>query len=69
MYPADRFKALRFPAVLMANDRTSIALRKAVPVNQRDDDPTRHQGNNNPSDEVFVIQLGANRIVGARGLF
>jgi len=40
-----------------------------VPVNQRDDDPTRHQGNNNPSDEVFVIQLGANRIVGARGLF
>ena len=69
MYPSDRFKALRFPAVLMANDRTSIALRKAVPVNQRDEDPTRHQGNNNPSDEVFVIQLGANRIVGARGLF
>jgi len=69
MYPSDRFKALRFPTVLMANDRTGIALRKAVPVNQRDDDPTRHQGNNNPSDEVFEIQLGADRIVGARGLF
>ncbi|MFT5488098.1 MAG: hypothetical protein ACI9JL_004172 [Paracoccaceae bacterium] len=69
MYPSDRFKALRFPAVLMANDRTGIALRAAVPVNQRDDDPTRHEGNNNPSDEVFEIQLGANRIVGAKGLF
>lgn len=69
MYPSDRFKTLGFPAVLMANDRTGIALRKAVPVNQRDDDPTRHQGNNNPFDEVFVIQLGANRIVGAKGLF
>tara|TARA_R110002072_G_scaffold4504_7_gene31313 strand:+ start:1199 stop:1900 length:702 start_codon:yes stop_codon:yes gene_type:complete len=69
MYPSDRFKGLRFPAVLVANDRTGVDFRKAVPVNQRDDDPTRHQGNNNPADEVFEIQLGPNRIVGARGLF
>lgn len=69
MYPSDRFKALRFPAVLMANDSTGIALRKAVPVNQRDEDPTRHEGNGNTFDDVFEIQLGANRIVGAKGLF
>lgn len=69
MYPSDRFKALRFPAVLMANDRTGMTLRKAVPVNQRDDDPTQHHGDKSPSDQVFEIQLGANRIVGAKGLF
>ena len=69
IYPSDRFKALRFPAVLIANDHTGIAFRKAVPVSQRDDDPTLHQGDNYPLDEVFEIQLDANRIVSAKGLF
>lgn len=69
MYPSDRFKALRFPAVLIDNDATGVAFGKAVPVNRRADDPTRHEGDENVSDGVFQIQLGANRIVGARGLF
>lgn len=69
MYPSDRFKGLQFPAVLLANDGTGVAFAKALPENQRENDPTRHKGNRNPSDEVFEIQLGANRIVGARGLF
>lgn len=69
IYPSDRFKTLRFPAVLIANDHTGIAFSIAVPVSQRDDDPTLHQGDNYPSDEVFEIQLDANRIVGAKGLF
>lgn len=69
MYPSDRFKALRFPAILAANDGTGIAFRAARPLNQREDDPTRHEGDENTSDGVFEIQLGANRIVGARGLF
>ena len=63
MYPADRFKNLAFPAILQANDRTGIPFRKARPLNQREDDPTRHEGNRNPSDDVFYIQLGANGIV------
>lgn len=69
MYPSDRFKKLSFPAVLQANDRTGIDFRKARPVNQREDDPYRHEGNRSPSDDTFHIQLGANGIVGARGLF
>lgn len=69
MYPSDRFKTLSFPGILQANDRTGIAFRKARPVNQREDDPTRHQGDRSPSDNVFHIQLGANGIVGAKGLF
>lgn len=69
MYPSDRFKNLGFPAILQANDRTGIDFREARPVNQREVDPTRHEGNRNPYDGVFEIQLGANGIVGAKGLF
>lgn len=69
MYPSDRFKGLSFSVVLLANDSTGVAFGKALPLNQRTNDPTRHEGDRNPSDEVFEIQLGANRIVGARGLF
>lgn len=63
MYPSDRFKNLAFPAILRENDRTGIPLRKARPLNQREDDPTRHEGDRSPSDSVFFIQLGANGIV------
>ena len=69
LYPSDRFRALRFPAVLMANDRTGIALRKPVPVDKRYDDPTITLGGTEYREEGFEIQLGANRIVVARGLF
>lgn len=63
MYPSDRFKNLSFPAILQAYDRTGLAFRKARPVNQREEDPSRHDGNRNPFDSVFLIQLGANGIV------
>lgn len=69
IYPSDRFKALSFPAVLMANDRTGVALGKVVPVDQRYDDPSITRGGKENPDEVFEIQLGANRIVVARGVF
>lgn len=63
MYPSDRFKNLAFPAVLQANDSTGIPFRKARPLSQREDDPTRHEGDRSPSDSVFFMQLGANGIV------
>ena len=69
MYPSDRFKTLTFPAILLANDRTGIEFRKSRPVNQREDDPTRHEGNRNPTDDTFQIQLGSDGFVGAKGLF
>jgi hypothetical protein len=69
MYPSDRFKKLAFPAILQANDRTGIDFRKSRPVNQREDDPYRHEGNRSPDNETFQIQLGADGLVGARGLF
>tara|TARA_R110000868_G_scaffold70902_1_gene208147 strand:- start:1458 stop:2168 length:711 start_codon:yes stop_codon:yes gene_type:complete len=69
MYPSERFRTLAFPAVLQASDRTGIEFRAARPVNQREDDPTRHEGDRNPADGTFEIQLGANGFVGARGLF
>ena len=69
LYPSDRFRALRFPAVLMANDGTGVALGKPVPADQRYDDPTITLGGREHRDEGFEIQLGANSIVVARGLF
>ena len=69
IYPSDRFKALTFPGVLMANDRTGVALGKVVPVDQRYDDPSITRGGKENPDEVFEIQLGANRIAVARGCF
>jgi hypothetical protein len=69
IYPSDRFKALTFPAVLMANDRTGVALGKVVPVDQSYDDPSITRGGKENPDEVFEIQFGANRIVVARGMF
>lgn len=69
LFPSDRFRALRFPAVLMANDRTGVALGKPVPVDKRYDDPTITLGGTEYREEGFEIQLGANRIVVARGLF
>jgi hypothetical protein len=69
MYPSDRFKNLTFPGILLANDRTGIEFRKSRPVNQREDDPTRHEGDRNPSDSAFQMQLGPDGFVGAKGLF
>lgn len=63
MYPSDRFTNLAFPAILQANDRTGIPFRKARPVDQREDDPTRHEGDRSPTASVFYIQLGADGVV------
>lgn len=68
LYPSDRYKSLKFPAVLLEQDKTGVDFNGAVPLGKRDDDPTRVEGNRNPSDDVFWIQLGPNGIVGARGL-
>ena len=69
MYPSDRFKSLKFPNILLENDKTDVAFNKAVPVSLRDHDPGRHEGDRSPNDEEFEIQLGNNGIVGAKGLF
>ena len=58
-----------FPGILRALDRTDIEFENAVPVNQRDEDPTKHQGDRNSGSDIFQIQLGADGIVGAKGLF
>ena len=69
MYPSKRFKSLNFPGILRAHDRTGIEFENAVPVNQRDEDPTIHEGDRNWGSNIFQIQLGADGIVGAKGLF
>jgi hypothetical protein len=69
LYPSDRFRALRFPAVLMEHDGTGIALAKAIPVGRRYDEPTKTMGGSDRGDDVFEIEIGANRIAVARGLF
>lgn len=67
LYPSDRFKALKFPAILSEYDRTGVALYAAVPVNERDDDPT-HDGGDKFGQEPFMVQLGPNGFVGTDGL-
>ena len=68
LYPSDRYKSLKFPAILREQDKTGVALNRAVPIGQRDEDPTRHESDRNVSDGVFWLQLGPNGILGARGL-
>ena len=68
LYPSDRYKSLKFPAILVQQDKTGVEFNPAVPVGQRDEDSTRHESDRNVSDHVFWIQLGPNGIRGARGL-
>jgi hypothetical protein len=69
MYPSDRFETLVFPGILLANDRTGIDFGKARPVIPREDDPARYVDDKNLSYGTFELQLGANGIVGVKGLF
>ncbi len=68
LYPSDRYKSLKFPAILLEQDKTGLDFKRAVPVGKRDDDPGRHEGDRNVSDSVFWLQLGPNGIRSARGL-
>lgn len=67
LYPSDRYKALKFPAILNEYDRTGVPFYAAVPVNDRDFDPTHNSGDKF-GDEPFVVQLGPNGFVGTDGL-
>ncbi|MGB0632787.1 MAG: hypothetical protein ACPGRZ_19015 [Alphaproteobacteria bacterium] len=68
LYPAGRYKSLKFPAILLEQDKTGVDFRGAVPIGRRDEDPTRLERDQNASDGIFWMQLGPNGIVGARGL-
>jgi len=68
LWPSERFMTLKFPAVLLAHDRTGIELYESRPFNKRDDDPTMDSGDKSPYD-TFVVQLGPEGFVSTKGLF
>lgn len=68
LHPTGRYKSLKFPAILLQQDKTGVEFNGAVSVERRDEDSTRHESDRNVSDDVFWLQLGPNGIVGARGL-
>ena len=57
MYPSQRFKSLKFPRVLLENDKTGIAFSKAVSIDQRAHEPEKHKRDSNPNNGEFEIQL------------
>lgn len=67
LYPTDRYKGLRFPAVLQAHDRTGVAFYEARPDNMRPGDPNRYR-TSGPSGP-YNLELGARGFVGIKGLF
>lgn len=67
LYPTDRYKELKFPAVLQAHDRTGVAVYEARPENMRPDDPNRFR-TSGPSG-AYNMQLGPRGFVGIKGLF
>ena len=64
LYPSERFKTLKFPAKLLAGDHTGIKFRDPATAKIYEDYPIKTRGGRNPSDPSFLIELGANGIVG-----
>ena len=65
--PTERFRALRFPAVLQAYDRTGVAFYEARVDYLRPDDPSRFKprGPGGP----YNLELGPRGFVGIKGVF
>ena len=69
LYPSKRFKALRFPKILLAYDRTGIAFRDAATAKRYEDYPIQRLGDRGSSDYSFLIQLGDDGVLGSPSLF
>lgn len=67
LYPSERFRDLKFPAVIRQYDRTGVEFYAARPEGQRGEGPNPyHDGD---GKRPFNVQLGPGGIVGSKGLF
>lgn len=68
IYPTERFKLLKFPAILLDHDRTGVAFYASRPEDRRDA-PVANYGRFPAHNGRFNVQLGPHGIVDSKGLF